>query len=158
LGTLEQRRPVDLAVVHEHVRVDIGCRREVPLPHLGSDLGPTHALMVEQADPAMSEIVGAEHRHRRVPAGAGDRHAQTVGRPNRDQRRVGVTILAGGETIDDDGEQVGGQLDPSRSSRLGDRSSDEPRLPVLVEVAQLRSHRRAPRSSRVRAGRSGKAG
>jgi hypothetical protein len=37
------------------VRVDVGGRREVPLPHLRSNLSPAHPLVVEQADAAVAE-------------------------------------------------------------------------------------------------------
>jgi hypothetical protein len=49
-----------------------------------------------------------------------------------------MAVLSGRELVEDDLEQISRQLDPSRSPRLGDRSSDKPCLPVLIEVTHLR--------------------
>jgi hypothetical protein len=43
------------------VGVDVSGCREVPLPHTRADLSPAHPLMVEQADPAVAEVVRTEH-------------------------------------------------------------------------------------------------
>jgi hypothetical protein len=124
MGTLEQLRAVDLAVVHEHVCVDVGRCRKVPLADSSSDLGPAHALVVEQADSAVAEVVRTEGRHAGIPAGATNGHAEAISRADREQRIVGVTIFPGWEVINDDREEIRRQLDPSRPSRLRYRGPD----------------------------------
>jgi purine nucleoside phosphorylase len=94
LDTFEQLRPVDLAVVHQHVCVDLGRCREVPLSDARSDLGPAHPSMVKQADPAMTKIVRAEDRHPGVATCPGNCHPKAIGRADREQRRLRVTVLS----------------------------------------------------------------
>src|SRR5262245_29274568 len=78
LDTPQQFRPVNLAVIHQHVCVDLGGRREVALPDPRSDFRPTHPLMVEQADPPMTKIVRAEDWDAGVATSASNCHPKTV--------------------------------------------------------------------------------
>jgi hypothetical protein len=91
---LEQLRPVYLAVVHENVRVDVGRRGKIPLTDAGTDLGPGSALVMEQTDPPVPQVVRRERRYRSVPAGPCNRHAEAIGRTDREERRFEVAILA----------------------------------------------------------------
>jgi hypothetical protein len=77
--TFEQPMSIDLAVVHQHVCVDVGRCREVPLSNPRSDLSPSHSLMVEQADPPMTEIVWAEDWHPGVATCSGNCHPKAIG-------------------------------------------------------------------------------
>ena len=91
----EQFRAVDLSVVHQDVRVRVCRRREVALPDMRPDLGPAHTLVTQEADPPVTEIVRRERGHSRIPAGAGDRHPQAIGRADREERARGGSSQAG---------------------------------------------------------------
>ena len=133
-NTFEQLGAVDFAVVHEHVRVRVGRSGEVALPDAGTDLGPAHALLVEQADPAVAEIVRAEHWHAAVSACAANRHPQAVSRTDRKERRLEVAVLTGWRSRHQRLEEVIWQLDPPRPPRLRNLGAHHPRLARLVQV------------------------
>ena len=50
-------RVVELPAIREDVRVRVGCQREFALADKPSNLGPRAALMVEQADAAVPQVV-----------------------------------------------------------------------------------------------------
>ena len=70
---------VEFLAIREHVGVGVGRQRELPLTDETGDLGPRAALVVEQADAAVSQVVRAEHRHARIPARPTDSRTQRVG-------------------------------------------------------------------------------
>jgi len=106
--TLEQLRAIDLSVVHEHVGVGVGRRREVALADLGSDLCPGLALVMHETDPAMPEVMRAEDGYGGIPAGSRDRHAQAVRRADRDERCPGIAIFPSRQAINEHAVEVVG--------------------------------------------------
>jgi hypothetical protein len=57
------------------------------------DLRPRPSLLMEEADPPMSEIVGRERGDPRRSTGASDRGPETVRSRLREKSRVRITIL-----------------------------------------------------------------
>lgn len=126
---------VDLAVVHENVRVRVRRGGDVALSDLRADLRPAFALVVEQADPAMPEVVWREHRDARIAAGSPDCDPERVRRSEGDERGGGIAVFPRWEPLDDGRVQVIGKSNPARTPCLRDLGANEPRLALLVQVA-----------------------
>jgi hypothetical protein len=94
--TVEQLRAVDLQGIDHDVGVRVRRHREVPLSDLAADLGPGDALLMQERDPAVAQVVWGEDRHARIPACPGDRGAQPVRCHRTKERRSRVAILPGG--------------------------------------------------------------
>lgn len=91
--TLEQFRPVDLAIVEERVCIAVSRDQLRALADELADLRPRAPLPVQERDAAVAERVRREVRNAGIAAGATDRRPQPIGAEASEERRRRVTIL-----------------------------------------------------------------
>ncbi len=95
------------------MRVRIGRNGELALTHEPPDFRPRPPLTVEQADPAVPEVVRREHRDTGRLAGPRDPQAEPLLRHAGEERRFGIAVLPRRQSgLDGVGENVGKSPDP----------------------------------------------
>jgi hypothetical protein len=101
------------------VRVGVNRYRKVPLADVLADSGLWDAAEVEERDPPMAEVVGAERGHRCGCAGVGDRGSEAVAAEPEEDAPLRCAVFARYEPADGL-EDDRGHVDPSAVLRLRD--------------------------------------
>ena len=155
----QQLRVVELGLVREHVAVRVRRDREAALADELADPRPRHAAQVQQADPAVAQVVRGEQRDRRPPGRPS--RSTSAARRRRSRRtaaRSGSRSSRGPSARLERLGEHGWQLDPER---LAASSSSRPqphpaaRLVVVADEGHVDRADTRARTSRARAARAG---